>query len=195
MGIVERFLIEGGGDFATSENTPVGSEIAIVHVYFDNTTYPENPAIVVNGTKSDGADIKVRLSKQNVARIAKVLSQNENAWIGNKLKATTHQYYPGLSKTGIIWDGVKGSPLPTQLPTKPVLPSAPSSPHEKMVAWVKKHPELIGNFIPLDTYNKELANDKHIVDELVKEGLAYNKPLGVDQEEMPFLDEGARKFL
>jgi len=186
MSIVERFLIEGGGDFATSENTPVGSEIAIVHVYFDNTTYPENPAIVVNGTKSDGADIKVRLSKQNVARIAKVLSQNENAWIGNKLKATTHQYYPGLSKTGIIWDGVKGSPLPTQLPTKPALPPAPQSLDEKMKAWLTENQGIIGLAIPSTVYN---AMEKDMIQWLVDKGLAYSK------DDYPWLDAKAKEYL
>jgi len=186
MSIVERFLTEGGGDFATAKNTPVGSTVDIIHVYFDNTTYPDNPAIVINGTRPNGDEIKVRLSRQNVARISKVLGQDEKVWPGNKLKAITHQDYPGLQKTGIIWTGEKGSPLPTQLPSKPVLPSAPLSLDEKMKAWLTENQGIIGKKIPPEVYNL-LESD--MIQWLVDKQLAYSR------EDYPWLDGKAREYI
>ena len=87
---VKRFLEQGGGTFASVQNTNPGDELPIQAVYFDNETYPENPAIVVNSVK-DGEEFKVRLSKANVKRIAEVLSDDETKWIGSKLKCVMHQ--------------------------------------------------------------------------------------------------------
>ena len=89
--------------------------------------------------------------------------------------------------------------LPTQKPTvslPTVTEEPPTTPHGKMVAWIRRHPELVGNYIPIETgYNMELAQDPDIIPELVKEGLAYNKAPAPNQEPLPFLDEKARRYL
>ena len=114
---VKRFLETGGGNFATVKNTPEGSQYPILQVYFDNEPYKDNPAIVVNSMK-DGAEFKIRLLRQNVARIAETLSDDESKWIGHNLRCTTHVHYPGLGKDGIVWNGVKAGQQ-TQMPTAP----------------------------------------------------------------------------
>lgn len=89
--------------------------------------------------------------------------------------------------------------LPTQKPTvslPTIADEQPTTPHGKMVAWIRRHPELVGNFIPIETvYNMELAQDPDVIPELVKEGLAYNKAPAPNQEPLPFLDEKARTYL
>ena len=103
------------------------------------------------------------------------------------MKCLGIQKYPGLGKDGLLWAGQRagGGQQSFGLPSK----SSPQTPHEKMVAWIQKHPDLVGKVIPSEIYNRELALDKIIVDELVKEELAYMK------DDYPFLDEGARKYV
>ena len=187
---VKRFLEQGGGTFASVQNTNEGDELPIVAVYFDNTTYPDNPAIVVNSEK-DGEEFKVRLSKANVKRIAEVLSDDENKWIGSKLKCVMHQDYPGLGKKGLIWTGVK---IGQQAGLKaPVNLNAPK-------------PNAVANTLSTDTYQWLMVSQSdigHVLDgptwnNIVERGISkeldrYGLISFVDGQ--PVLSEKCREFL
>lgn len=80
-------------------------------------------------------------------------------------------------------------PQKPTLPTKVGLPEKPATPHEKMVAFIRRHVDLIGKAMPDTVWNEELALDDDLVQELVKEGLAYMKA------DEPYLDEKARQYV
>lgn len=187
---IKRFLEQGGGTFASVENIKPGDELPIVAVYFDNTTYPENPAIVVNSEK-DGEEFKVRLSKANVKRIAEVLSDDETKWIGNSLKCVMHQDYPGLGKKGLIWTGVKPAqqaglkpPVNLNAPKDVLTANALST---ETYQWLVISQSTIGQVIDDATWNA--MRNKGIAQELGKYGLIEMK------DDYPVLSEKAREYL
>ena len=187
---IKRFLEQGGGTFASVQNTNPNDELPIQTVYFDNETYPDNPAIVVNSTK-DGEEFKVRLSKANVKRIAEVLSDDEAKWIGNSLRCVLHQDYPGLGKKGLIWTGEKAG---QQAGLKP--PVNLNAPKGNLVAnvlttetkmWLQASQSDIGNIIDDQAWN--LMVQKGIAKELFKYDLIEYK------DDYPVLSEKCREYL
>lgn len=186
---VKRFLEQGGGNFATAQNTPVGTVLPILGVYFDNETYKENPAIVVNSKRANGEDVKIRLSRANVKRISETLSEDENQWIGNSVKALTHQEYPGLGKTGIIWEGVKStqqsqmqSPVNLNIPT-----ASKNDLSTGAYNWLVANIGVIGGIIPDVAWNK--LRELNLVSDFLKYNLIEMK------EDFPHLSERARDYL
>lgn len=182
---VKRFLEQGGGTFATIQNTSPGDQLPITAVYFDNTTYPDNPAIVVNSEK-DGEEFKIRLSKANVKRIAEVLSKDEEKWIGHSLKCVMHQDYPGLGKKGLIWTGEKTTQQ-AKIPVAPKPNSTANTLSTETHLWLQVSQSDIGNVIDDQTWN--LMVQKGIAKELNKYGLIEMK------DQYPILSEKCREYL
>lgn len=152
----------------------------------------------------DGRTKTWTMNKTTRGRLAIAYGDDSATWanrgirvqvLGQNVRGEVKQVLYGYPVEGVAPDTSKQVPL--SLPPAPVTPSAPAlpkapadtSPHGEMEAWVKRHPDLVGKAIPMLVWNQELALQKHIVDELVKEGLAYLK------EDQPFLDEKAAKYI
>ncbi|MEM4727470.1 MAG: hypothetical protein QXD04_04375 [Candidatus Bathyarchaeia archaeon] len=116
------------------------------------------PYLVVEG-KLRGETVMVRLSAQNVKRIAESLGMDEAGWIGHRIEAVSVESYPGLAKKrgvpevrGVIWRGVKTSPELLD---------------QKLTAFLKIHAEQIGADIPAPASQVE----PEVIEEAARRGL------------------------
>jgi hypothetical protein len=144
----------------------------------------------------DGRKKVWTMNKTTRERLAQTYGDNTEDWINKSVRVQVlQQNVRGEVKSVIYGYPVEGAaaPAPVQasMPSAPALPPAPEeeTPHERMIAWIRRHPELVGREIPSTVYNAELALDKVLLDELVKEKIAYLK------NDKPFLDEKARKHI
>ena len=115
-GAIERLLERERGPWLRADQIKPGDTVTITDITLDETTF-ERPYLIVEGTLKDGTQTRVRLSAQNVKRIAETLGTSEAAWIGHRIEAVSIESYPGLAKKrgvpevkGIIWRGVKTTP-------------------------------------------------------------------------------------
>lgn len=152
----------------------------------------------------DGRRKTWTMNKTTRGRLAVAYGDDSAAWVNRSIRVQVlQQNVRGETKQVLYGHPVEGAApevpkqIPPSLPPAPTPPSAPTlppapaeaTPHGEMEAWVRKHPELVGKEIPMQVWNAELALNKHIVDELVKENLAYLK------DDKPFLDEKAAKYV
>ena len=126
MGIVKKYIEEGGGNFLTVKNCKIDATVTIQEVYLDDETFDKSshrvlPAlsaeyansrkksyVVINGIYDlSGEECSVRLGVQNLSRISEVLGDDELTWPGQKLICIGTQRYPGLGTQGLLWSGVK----------------------------------------------------------------------------------------
>ena len=83
MGIVRKYIEEGGGNFLTVKNCPVDSTVTIKTIKLDDETFDKS-YIVIGGTfDTSGEDCNVRLGVQNLERVADVLGDDETNWPGH----------------------------------------------------------------------------------------------------------------
>lgn len=107
MGIVRKYIEEGGGNFLTVKNCPVDSTVTIKSLSLDDETFDKSYIVIDGIFDSSGEDCNVRLGVQNLARIAETLGDDENTWPGCKLICIGTQTYPGLGTRGLLWRGLK----------------------------------------------------------------------------------------
>lgn len=107
MGIIRKYLEEGGGNFLTVKNCVVDATVMIKSVDLDEETFDKSYIVIAGTYDPSGEDCNVRLGRQNLERIAKVLSDDETTWPGRKLVCIGTQKYPGLGTAGLLWSGVK----------------------------------------------------------------------------------------
>lgn len=106
MGIVKKYIEEGGGNFLTVKNTAIDATVTIKSVSLDDETFDKS-YIVINGTYDlSGEECNVRLGVQNLQRIAENLGEDETTWPEKKLVCIGTQTYPGLGTKGLLWRGV-----------------------------------------------------------------------------------------
>ena len=109
MGIVKKYIEEGGGNFLTVKNCALDATMTVKTVKLDDQTFDKS-YIVIGGTYDpSGEDCNVRLGGQNLTRIAEVLGDDETTWPGQKLVCIGTQKYPGLGTSGLLWSGVKAA--------------------------------------------------------------------------------------
>jgi hypothetical protein len=144
----------------------------------------------------DGRTKTWTMNKTTRSRLALAYGDDTASWVNRLVQVQVlQQNVRGEVKQVLYGYPVEGvaAPAPVQalMPSAPALPPVPKeeTPHERMIAWIRRHPELVGREIPSTVYNAELALDKVLLDELVKEKIAYLK------NDKPFLDEKARKHI
>ena len=160
MSIIKKYIEEGGGNFLTVKNCPIGATMTIKGVTRDDETFDKS-YIVLNGIYDlSGEECNARLGVQNVERVAEVLSDDETKWLGQKIQCIVHQSYPGLGQKGILWQGVAEGAAPA------VIPAAPAT------EQVSQVPVIIGKIM---VANPELTAKavKKLIDKEIKkaEGL------------------------
>ena len=185
MSIVKDYMMGGGGNWANAQNTAAGVEVVINEVYLDKETF-DNAYICINGVGAGGEPAKVRLGRQNVARIAEVLGDDETKWVGQKLRCIGKQMYPGLGKEGLLWTGEKSVPTPQQTGIKPS-PNTSLQISKEAYDWVVANQALIGRQIPWPDWGKISLGP--IPAELNRVGAVEMLESG------PLLTEKARTFL
>lgn len=120
MGIVKKYIEEGGGNFLTVKNCAMDATVTMKTVKLDDQTFDKSYIVVGGVYDPSGEDCNVRLGGQNLARIAEVLGDDETTWPGQQLVCIGTQKYPGLGTSGLLWSGVKAT-------RKGVSPAAPSA--------------------------------------------------------------------
>lgn len=109
MGIVRKYIEEGGGNFLTVKNCAVDSTVTIKAVSLDDETFDKAYVVLDGNYDPSGEECKVRLGVQNLERIANVLGDDETTWPGKKIVCIGTQTYPGLGTQGLLWSGVKAA--------------------------------------------------------------------------------------
>lgn len=107
MGMIRKYIEEGGGNFLKANNTEVDATVTIGTVRRDDDTF-DKAYVVINGIYDPtGEECNVRLGVQNVARVTEDLSDDETKWPGQKLLCIGTATYPGLGTKGLLWRGVR----------------------------------------------------------------------------------------
>lgn len=107
MGMIRKYIEEGGGNFLNVKNTNVDDTVTIQSIYRDDDTF-DKAYVVIKGTYDPtGEECNVRLGRQNVERIAEDIGDDETTWPGQKIICIGHQSYPGLGTKGLLWRGVR----------------------------------------------------------------------------------------
>lgn len=107
MGIVRRYIEEGGGNFLTVKNCKIEATVSIEAISLDDETFDKSYIIVDGIYDPTGEECRIRLGVQNLERIAEVLGDDETIWPGQKLVCIGTQKYPGLGTRGLLWSGRK----------------------------------------------------------------------------------------
>ncbi len=112
MGIVRRYIEEGGGNFLTVKNCAIDATVTIKAVSLDDETFDKS-YVVINGIYDlSGDECNVRLGVQNLERIAEDLGDDETIWPGQKIVCIGTQTYPGLGTKGLLWRGIRPGTAP-----------------------------------------------------------------------------------
>lgn len=121
MGMIRKYIEEGGGNFLTVKNCAIDATVTIKGVSLDDETFDKS-YIVINGIYDlSGDECNVRLGVQNLERIAEDLGDDETTWSGKKIVCIGTQTYPGLGTKGLLWRGVKlGQEKPVSAPVAAV---------------------------------------------------------------------------
>lgn len=109
MGIVKKYIEEGGGNFLTVKNCALDATVTMKTIKLDDQTFDKSYIVVGGVYDPSGEDCNVRLGGQNLTRIAEVLGDDETTWPGQKLVCIGTQKYPGLGTSGLLWSGVKAT--------------------------------------------------------------------------------------
>lgn len=107
MGIVRKYIEEGGSNFLTTKNCAVDATVTIKSVSLDDQTFDKAYINLDAIYDLNDEECKVRLGVQNLERIAKVLGDDETTWPGRKIICIGTAKYTGLGTTGLLWRGVK----------------------------------------------------------------------------------------
>jgi len=108
MGIVRKYIEEGGGNFLTVKNCALDATVTIKTVKLDDQSFDKSYIVIGGVYDPSGEDCNVRLGGQNLTRIAEVLGDDETTWPGQQLVSIGTQKYPGLGTSGLLWSGMKG---------------------------------------------------------------------------------------
>ncbi len=107
MGMIRKYIEEGGGNFLKVKNTEVDATVTIQTVRRDDDTFEKSYIVIKGLYDPTGEECNVRLGVQNVERVAEGLGDDESAWPGQKLECIGTATYPGLGPKGLLWRGVK----------------------------------------------------------------------------------------
>jgi len=108
--VIEKFLSKAGGPWIRADNCKVGDKLKIISKpTIDEQTFDRPYLICDVVLERTGEQFKLRLGPKNVARIAEVLSTDENKWVGAELEVISIENYPGLGKKGLLLRGVPKS--------------------------------------------------------------------------------------
>uniref|UniRef100_A0A6M3MDK8 Uncharacterized protein n=1 Tax=viral metagenome TaxID=1070528 RepID=A0A6M3MDK8_9ZZZZ len=108
MGIVRKYIEEGGGNFLTVKNCAIDATVTIKAVSLDDETFDKSYIVIAGIYDPSGEDCNVRLGVQNLERITEDLGDDELTWPGQKIVCMGTQTYPGLGTKGLLWRGVRG---------------------------------------------------------------------------------------
>jgi len=179
MGVIKKYKSEAGGLWVRADLVQVGDTVTIQKVGLDPTTF-DRPYVVVDGTfDRTGEAAKVRLGVKNVNRVSEVLGDEDEGWIGQKLKVISIESYPGLGRKGILWTGVQA-----RMPG--VRGGLPPNVSQNTKTWLRYNEALIGKNVPDVIFN--------IIPAPVKSELAALGWL-CTVEDYPHLKEDARAAL
>ncbi len=149
MSIVRKYIEEGGGNFLTVKNCEVDAKVTIKAVSLDDETFDKSYVIIDGIYGPSGEECRVRLGRQNLARIANVISDDETTWLDEKIICIGTQTYPGLGTEGLLWSGVKTA-------------------HEEKPANANVVGDIINKILAAKTDMTRNAVDKLIEDEKAK---------------------------
>ncbi len=112
MGMIRKYIEEGGGNFLKVKNTEVDATVTIQTVRKDDETFDKAYIVIKGIYDPTGEECNVRLGVQNVERIAEDLGDDETTWPGQKLVCIGTQTYSGLGTKGLLWRGVRSGAAP-----------------------------------------------------------------------------------
>ena len=107
MGIVRRYIEEGGSNFLTAKNCAIDATVTIKSVSLDDETFDKSYVIIEGIYDLSGDECNVRLGVQNLERITEVLGDDEQTWPDCKIICIGTQTYRSLGTKGLLWRGVK----------------------------------------------------------------------------------------
>jgi len=161
MGIVRKYIEEGGGNFLTVKNCKIGNAVSIEAISLDDETFDKSYIIVDGLFDPTGEECRVRLGVQNLERIAEVLGDDETTWPGQKLTCIGTQRYPGLGTRGLLWSGVKAG-------------------RKEPVSDVDRVNDVINEILAAKTDLTRAAVEKLIEDEIAKAKGLINREAAVN---------------